>query len=227
MIDEVPGRRTPGQKHQRTHPITCSVERLNRQISTDLPHVLLHDKSGAMRISIAILALSLMACGDDDGSSAAPTCGQVCSHIMAQCGTTPPGCESICSGFSDQVRSCVVGASSCAAANACGSGGSDAGNGNDAGNPPMDGGMDSGPAECTIGEIANCPGPSASCTCALINDATWCSPTCDDNSVCGSDYVCNGSGGYCVPPRTSGNPSCPAPFTECEVSLGSTDGYCR
>ena len=97
-------------------------------------------------------------------------------------------------------------------------GAADTGGGTDSG-----GGTDAG-AECTIGEVEDCPGPSVSCTNAIVNGTSWCSPVCDGDAECG-EFVCNGAG-YCVPGCSMSSPSCPSPFTECEVGVGGT-GYCR
>lgn len=178
-----------------------------------------------MRTTFTLLLLVLgLGCGDDDGGTAV-TCEQVCNHISTQCGATPPNCPAVCSGFSDAVRSCVVGATSCATANACATSTT-----TDAGMQGSDGGTqgtDAGERVCEIGQIPNCAGPSLSCTRALLDGGEWCSPTCDTNADCAAPYVCNGRGGYCVPACTAGNRSCPAPFDECEVAFGATNGYCR
>jgi len=177
-----------------------------------------------MRYSLLLIVL-LAACGDDSTGSDV-TCADVCASVDSVCGFTPPGCAESCAAVSQTARRCVVSASTCEQVDACGgddagamdSGGMDVGS-TDAGSEP-----DAG-AECTIGEVESCPAPSVSCTNAIVNGTGWCSPVCDDDSDCG-EFVCNGSGGYCVPGCTSTNPSCPSPFTECEVGLGGT-GYCR
>ncbi len=189
---------------------------------------------------VLLLCSVAVACGDDDGGGSEPSCDDVCSAITSVCGLTPPGCTVNCGGLSATTKRCVVAASSCIQIDACASTEppADTGRDEDVGQRDEDGGHDGGqdggrdagaPAACEIGEVADCPAPSLTCTSILFTDVDreWCSPICNTSSDC-DGYVCNSSSmGTCVPGCTSGSPDCPAPFTRCEVAFGATEGYCR
>ena len=189
-----------------------------------------------MKRTFSLLCVLLLSfgCGDDtapttDGGgvdapiATEPTCMDVCAAATNACGAEPPNCLAGCAAFSAAAKRCVVAASSCVEVQGCGGATDDAGPTPDAGTT-----SDAGPVECTLGEVAafaDCPAPSPTCSSANINDTIWCSPVCTDSSDC-EGFACN-TAGYCVPQCTSGNRTCPAPFTDCEVAFGATDGYCR
>ena len=153
-----------------------------------------------MLVVCGVLALSAVGCGDAGGDDADDevSCGETCDAIAALCGTTPPGCEATCATWSASERRCVVGASSCLAADACG----DEPDLPDGGQP--DAGGPDAPAEvddCPTGwiglEVDVCP-DTCRHTSGLGDTGTWCSGSCSGDESCPQGYVCNTVGGYCT-----------------------------
>lgn len=82
---------------------------------------------GALFLSMASCFVVLGGCDSSDDTAAAGTdttksasCSDVCSKVTQLCGSPPPDCETACASFSEALKSCVVEASSCQAADACG-----------------------------------------------------------------------------------------------------------
>lgn len=109
-------------------------------------------RSRSAMLMVALMSGSFtLACGGDgNGGGRAPTCEDACSRVAMLCGGAPANCATACATLTEAQRSCVEGATTCAAANACGMPGP---GGSDGGPPFMsDSGMsDSGPARCTNG----------------------------------------------------------------------------
>ena len=110
------------------------------------------------------------------------TCPDACAHVESICGAPAPACEKTCASWTSQQRTCVVAASTCAAANTCGSTPDtkdDAGNGGSSGQTPS-------PGECkdtgdACGSFKDCRSYDCYCASGLSGVGSACSAgTCTD-----------------------------------------------
>ncbi|MEM9861018.1 MAG: hypothetical protein AAF938_05340 [Myxococcota bacterium] len=182
---------------------------------------------------LAICAVLLAACGDDDGSGSdggadtgAPTlrCGDECQTAAARCGA-PPGaadgiCADICGASPTQSQIRCLSTTDCGSLQAALSGGTVCGIGAedpgamDAGTMDVGGAVDSGGAtdsggSCEIGDRA-CRSDTQAFRCDEI--AGRALPTTES---CGSGSVC--SFGWCVDPAGFGPGSTCARNSECQA----------
>ncbi len=125
-----------------------------------------------------LLCAALGCAGAQDGAN----CEEVCTRLTGLCGASLPGCSSACeANLTAAVRSCVVGAASCAEADACGRTQSTA----DAGAPP-----DAGSTQ-----MHACDGKKY---CSDSNTASVCQNNVTRSTPCNGKTCAEGRCGACT-----------------------------
>jgi len=143
--------------------------------------------------SVFLALAPIVACSssDDDSKGNTPqnaTCDQACGNLATACGQAVSGCDTACTDWTSEQRSCMKNASNCAAIQGCLTGSPGPDGGTDANtapsgtscDPPQPADVSSGTAKCAAG-----------CQTTSFSGKIWCTKSCNDSNRCQTGYRCS------------------------------------